>query len=46
MLKRVCAVCGEEKDVKNGKICEKGHFICYQHQKGRTKCPIDDTKIS
>jgi hypothetical protein len=28
MPKRICSVCGKEKDVQGGKVCEKGHFIC------------------
>lgn len=28
MAKRICDVCGKDKDVSGGKTCEKGHFIC------------------
>jgi len=28
MPKRICDSCGKEKDVKGGKTCENGHFIC------------------
>jgi hypothetical protein len=28
MAKRVCDVCGKDKDVSGGKTCEKGHFVC------------------
>jgi len=28
MPKRKCDACGKEKDVKGGKVCENGHFIC------------------
>jgi len=28
MPRRTCDSCGKEKDVKGGKTCEKGHFIC------------------
>ena len=28
MPKRICDSCGKERDVKGGKTCEKGHFIC------------------
>ena len=28
MPKRICDVCGKEKDVKGGKVCAKGHFVC------------------
>jgi len=48
MAKRICDVCGLNKDVEGGKTCEKGHFIC----KGcvysgvifiseKAHCPID-----
>ena len=48
MAKRVCDVCGKEKDVKDGIACEKGHFICSSCKRSegfifdsvRTKCPI------
>jgi len=29
MAKRICANCGKEKEVKKGKVCPNGHFICY-----------------
>lgn len=28
MPKRMCDACGEKKDVRGGKTCENGHFIC------------------
>ena len=28
MPKRICDACGKEKDVKGGKVCPNGHFIC------------------
>jgi len=28
MPKRKCDACGKEKDVRGGKTCENGHFIC------------------
>ena len=28
MAKRLCDVCGKDKDVEGGKTCQKGHFIC------------------
>lgn len=46
MAQRLCSVCAKNRDMKNGKICEKGHFVCYECQKGRTRCPMDDTKLS
>ena len=45
MATRICSVCGKDRDVKGGKICEKGHFICYSCQKGRTRCPLDNTNL-
>lgn len=48
-MKRTCDSCGKEKDIKGGKTCEKGHFICSSENcKGRdgflsserSKCPI------
>jgi len=55
MAKRVCACCGKEKDVAGGRICEKGHFICYHcvHEtdvllstSGKSKCPICKSKLT
>jgi hypothetical protein len=52
---RVCAVCGETKDVEGGMMCEKGHFICWSCSgKGKgifldytiSRCPIDNTKVT
>ena len=46
MPKRKCDACGKEKDVKNGKTCENGHFICAGCVYGgvfdskRTSCPL------
>jgi hypothetical protein len=51
MLKRTCDACGEYKEVRYGKVCQKGHFICSKcinvtllpgHY---TKCPICNTKL-
>jgi endogenous inhibitor of DNA gyrase (YacG/DUF329 family) len=47
-MKRTCDACGKEKELSNGKTCEKGHFICSNCKKidgflstsTRTKCPI------
>lgn len=49
MAKRICDVCGKEKDVDGGKTCEKGHFICkscsYEHgllgPSAKKYCPLD-----
>jgi hypothetical protein len=27
-MKRICDSCGKEKEVRGGKTCEQGHFIC------------------
>lgn len=49
MPKRICDSCGKEKDVKGGKTCENGHFICKDcvwsepallGSKERKTCPI------
>jgi len=28
LVSEVCDSCGKEKDVKGGRTCENGHFIC------------------
>jgi len=54
MAKRTCAVCGKEKDVSGGKVCEKGHFVCYScvHKSdapwstsGKSTCPLCKSKL-
>ena len=38
-----CAACGEEKKTEGGKMCEKGHFVCYACTHGVTAkhaCPL------
>lgn len=40
-MKRICAGCGETKQVNGGKVCEKGHFLCASCQRRVTRCPID-----
>lgn len=45
MSKRKCAKCGEEKEVKGGKICVNDHFICQQHASGRSTCPLCGKKM-
>jgi hypothetical protein len=51
MPKRVCDVCGKQKNDSGGKTCEKGHFVYYGCRdvgfldSGITKCPICKTKL-
>ena len=50
MPRRICDSCGKEKDVRGGKTCESGHFICQDCVYGsglqplisssRKQCPI------
>lgn len=46
MSKRKCDACGKEKDVRGGKVCSNGHFICTSCIYGgffgptRTTCPL------
>jgi len=46
MPKRKCDACGKEKDVRGGKVCSNGHFICAGCIYGgffgptRTTCPL------
>jgi len=46
MPKRKCDVCGKEKEVRGGKVCSNGHFICAGCVYGgilgptRTSCPL------
>lgn len=46
MPKRTCDPCGKEKDVRGGKVCSNGHFICASCVCGgffdspRTTCPL------
>lgn len=28
MPRRVCDACGKEKEVRGGKVCANGHFVC------------------
>jgi transposase-like protein len=28
MQKRICDACGKERELKGGKVCDNGHFIC------------------
>lgn len=55
MSKRICSCCGKEKEVAGGKVCEKGHFICYScvhasdvllSTSGKSSCPLCKTKLS
>lgn len=51
MAKAVCCMCGKDKDMRGGKICEKGHFVCVDHihswmpGPSRKKCPLDGTNL-
>jgi len=51
MAKRICDICGKNKDMESGKTCENGHFVCRGCRKigvfdsGITKCPICKTKL-
>ena len=46
MDKRICDKCGKEKEVKGGRSCEKGHFICQScvgvgiFSDGIKRCPL------
>ena len=46
MSKRYCDSCGKEKELKGGKTCENGHFICADCVYGgffgstKTTCPL------
>jgi hypothetical protein len=39
MRQRICDSCGKKKDVKGGRTCENGHFICYE-------CVMKDVSFS
>lgn len=51
MAKRICDSCGENKEVRDGKTCERGHFICLRCRgvgvfaPGKTHCPLCRTKL-
>ncbi|HOP45111.1 MAG TPA: hypothetical protein PLA11_16430 [Flavobacteriales bacterium] len=55
MSKRICDNDGKERELKGGKTCRNGHFICrYCHTSSdllglfvdrRTKCPICGEKL-
>ena len=46
MPRRICDSCGKEKDVRGGKTCSNGHFICADCVYGgilgptKTTCPL------
>ncbi len=55
MANRICAKCGKDRELKGGKVCEKGHFICkycvydgsgilFTHE--RKYCPLCDKKLT
>jgi hypothetical protein len=39
-MERKCDACGKIKNVSGAKICENGHFICYECYKLYKRCPI------
>ncbi|MFX1534659.1 MAG: hypothetical protein ACFFDI_10595 [Promethearchaeota archaeon] len=47
MSKRICANCGNKKDVWGGKVCAKDHFICRgcYMSRGRSACPLCGTPL-
>jgi hypothetical protein len=52
MPKRLCDVCGKDKDVAGGKTCQKGHFICKTCVYSgviiiseKKYCPLDETAL-
>jgi hypothetical protein len=51
MEKVMCVICAKKKDMKGGKVCEEGHFICAKHiyswvpGPSRKTCPLDGTKL-
>lgn len=53
MPKRVCDICGKNKDLKGGVTCANGHFICsnckyvsgWVFKEVRRKCPICDKSL-
>jgi len=53
MSKQVCVKCSKEKEIKNGRFCEKGHFVCSSCHSGYgflgndhlSKCPVCDRKL-
>ena len=45
MSRRKCDACGKDKEVRGGKVCSNGHFICSScigsgFLGGRTTCPL------
>ncbi len=48
MATRQCVNCGKEKELKGGKVCENGHFVCYGCNSGimgKKSCPLDGKKL-
>jgi len=47
-MKRTCDACGQDKEIKDGKTCERSHFICsnckwidgFIGRDVRKKCPV------
>ncbi len=52
-MKRTCDACGKEKEINDGKTCERGHFICssckwvsgFISRDIRKKCPVCDKPL-
>jgi len=47
MAERKCDICGQNKDVYGGKICQSGHFTCKScyYSNGVTYCQICQTEL-
>jgi len=49
MTKKICIVCGEERDIgwPGAKICQYcGIFLCSKHGSGRSTCPHCHKRLS
>lgn len=54
-MERSCVKCGKSKDIKGGKVCEKGHFVCKTcvnesvgvfFGEAMKRCPICEKKLT
>jgi hypothetical protein len=53
MAERVCDVCGKKKDLKQGRTCETGHFVCagckwisgFFLARERRVCPVCEKRL-